>query len=453
MKISKIYIHNYYQFQDIELDLTYPEGHKKAGKPLDKICIIGQSGTGKTSLLELIKTASLSANMFDMGIKNNYSPIRFKASQQVDFTYSTGINPDDLFHISLGANDHNEVNAMNKNIKEPIIDSLLYFPCGLSNIVLDNISKLDFNQLREDDEEYKTKNTPCFIFNKNNLESIWELFYQGVRNYQREEANYRISLTKKLENENEKIDVKKSLKEWKEKHPNPLEKIATECLDVFLKKFHLSVKTDLDDVSKINILQIFSKATNSVVPYEKLSSGTRQIIHTGFPIYQLIGNGSLILIDQPEDSLYPDIQQELIPYYTSFDKDKTSQFFFATHSPIIASAFEPWEIVELKFNSDGKIMREKYYDEKEENHIKNYHTDPRYLRWDSILMDVFDLKEEGNVDFRTEKLMEFTILKREIEKLESEGKLKSKSKEVQDIVNKYVKVGNLIGWINGNSKR
>lgn len=449
MKISKIHIHNFYQFQDVELDLTYPKGHKKAGKPLDKVCIIGQSGTGKTTLLNLIKTASLSANMHDIGVKEQYAPIRFKPRQQVDFTYSTGEQPDDLFHIQMGANDDNEVNAMNKNIKEPIVDSVLYFPSGLSNIVLNNISKISFNEFQEDEEKYQTKQTPCFIFDKNNLESIWEIFYQGVRNYQRKEANYRISLTKRLENESEKIDVKKSLFEWKEKHPNPLEKIASKCLDIFLNKFHLSVKKDIEDVSKINILQIFSKATNSIVPYEKLSSGTRQIIHTGFPIYQLIGKGSLVLIDQPEDSLYPDIQQELIPYYTSFDNEKTSQFFFATHSPIIASAFEPWEIVELKFDSKGKIFREKYCDDKKENHVSNYHTDPRYLRWDSILMDVFDLKEEGNVEFRSQKLMEFSILKRKIEKLESEGKLQSQSKAVREVVDQYKRIGNLIGWING----
>ena len=449
MKISTILIHDYFQFKDFILDLTYPKGHPKAGKPLDKVCIIGQSGTGKTTLLELIKTASLSANFNDNQIKNKYSPIHFKPRQQVDFVYDTGASSDKHFRISLGANDSNEINSMNKNIQEPIVDSLMYFPSGLSNIILDNISKIDFSQFQEDEEKYKIKTTPCFIFGKTQLETIWEIFYQGLRNFQAEEANYRIELTKKLENENENINVKQKMKEWKLENPNPLEKISTECLNQFLNKFHLAVKTDLDDVRKINILQIYSKVSNSIIPYEKLSSGTRQIIHTGFPIYQLISDGSLILMDQPEDSLYPDIQQELIPYYTSFDKAKTSQFFFATHSPIIASSFEPWEIVELKFDSKGKIYREKYYDDKKENHIKNYHTDPRYLRWDSILMDIFDLKEEGNVEFRSEMLMEFSILKRQIKKIEDEGGLKSQSEATKEIIKKYKRIGDLIGWETG----
>lgn len=56
MKIHKITLKDYNQFKNLEIDLTYPKGHPKAGQPLDKVCFIGQSGTGKTSLLRLIKT-------------------------------------------------------------------------------------------------------------------------------------------------------------------------------------------------------------------------------------------------------------------------------------------------------------------------------------------------------------------------------------------------------------
>jgi recombinational DNA repair ATPase RecF len=56
MKVKELYIKDYHQFEDFGLDLTYPEGHEKAGQPLDKVCFIGQSGTGKTSLLEVINS-------------------------------------------------------------------------------------------------------------------------------------------------------------------------------------------------------------------------------------------------------------------------------------------------------------------------------------------------------------------------------------------------------------
>lgn len=55
MKITQINIKDYNQFQNMTLDLTYPKGHEKEAQPLDKICFIGQSGTGKTSLLNALR--------------------------------------------------------------------------------------------------------------------------------------------------------------------------------------------------------------------------------------------------------------------------------------------------------------------------------------------------------------------------------------------------------------
>src|ERR1700677_2524657 len=56
MKITRIKIPSSLHYKKgLEIDLTYPKGHKHAGEPLKKVCILGQSGTGKTSLLNLIK--------------------------------------------------------------------------------------------------------------------------------------------------------------------------------------------------------------------------------------------------------------------------------------------------------------------------------------------------------------------------------------------------------------
>jgi AAA15 family ATPase/GTPase len=65
MKIEYLEIKNYKQFTDLTLDLTYPKGHEKEGQPLDKICIIGQSGTGKTNLLEIIKKSTVDFSEFE----------------------------------------------------------------------------------------------------------------------------------------------------------------------------------------------------------------------------------------------------------------------------------------------------------------------------------------------------------------------------------------------------
>ena len=51
MKICSIHIKGFQQFQDTFLDFTNPE----TGEPLDKICLIGKNGTGKSTILLLIE--------------------------------------------------------------------------------------------------------------------------------------------------------------------------------------------------------------------------------------------------------------------------------------------------------------------------------------------------------------------------------------------------------------
>ncbi len=448
MKISKIHIHNYFQFQNFELDLTYPKGHEKEGQPLDKICFIGESGTGKTTLLNVIN---------EVGMDGLAEGRFFKM---------LGLKPIQSFSVILrGENSDGEKEndtvtfsgsglPLVKPLRKLHVKALLYFPAGLSSIFFSEQNKQDYVSkyaLKYGDrsENYSVKN---YLFSKELLEELWIIIsYTEIKKYQDAEATYRIQMSKKIEEGISNTELQEGLKKWKSENPNPLEKIAEECLDKILNKFFLAVKTEIDDIRAINTLQICSSTTGKVIPYEKLSSGTRQIIYTAFPIYQLLEEGSIVLMDEPENSLYPDVQKEIIPYYTSFDAEKKSQFFFATHSPIIASAFEPWEIVELKFNEEGNIYRELYYDTAKENHVHNYHTDARYLRWDSILTKVFDLKEEGNTVFRSRMLMEFAILEKKITELEKAGKLKDQSREVQDVVTEYKRVGELLDWETGNS--
>ena len=54
MQITRIILSEYQQFEFLDVDLVYPKDHPNANKPLDKICLIGKNGTGKTTLLRLI---------------------------------------------------------------------------------------------------------------------------------------------------------------------------------------------------------------------------------------------------------------------------------------------------------------------------------------------------------------------------------------------------------------
>ena len=50
MKICNIYIKDYDQFSNVDLDFTDPE----TGRPANKVCFIGRNGTGKSKILKII---------------------------------------------------------------------------------------------------------------------------------------------------------------------------------------------------------------------------------------------------------------------------------------------------------------------------------------------------------------------------------------------------------------
>ncbi len=443
MKISKIKISKFHQFEDFELDLTYPKGHEKEGKPLDKVCFIGQSGTGKTTLLEMIKHACTPYLTPSIRFESDL----FSTSDGEDFGFFRFYREKDKYSeesymdVSVAYNDDSKKLDDPFEAEEPIARALLYFATGLSNADLTQsmINSFEKKILIEPNKTYRPRKAPIKELNfhqvtKDSIKSIWEAFYQLIQNHQQDEANFKLNLINRFEKE--KIDISKELSNWRSQHPNPIEIVAKECLNPILKQFQLAVKTEVDDVRQLHSLQISSLFEKTTIPYEFLSTGTKQIIFTAFPIYQLLEDDSIVLMDEPETSLYPDIQREIIPYYTSFDKNKTSQFFFATHSPIIASAFEPWEIVELKFDEKGKVYRDKYYEG--ENHVNNYRLDAQILRYDQILTRIFDLSGDSDAK-RAEKLQELAILKNKVERLKKE-EMDKPSAETQKIINEYLQL-------------
>jgi len=115
-----------------------------------------------------------------------------------------------------------------------------------------------------------------------------------------------------------------------------------------------------------------------------------------------------------------------------------AQFIFATHSPIVASSFEPWEVIELEFTPEGNVKQKLYYDESKGRHVDNYFIHPKYLRWDSLLEKLFSVEEESNSE-RVKMLMELAILERKIKQEKDKTKKKELWKE-------YDKIATLLDW-------
>lgn len=383
MKITNIHIKDHQQFKDLKLDLTYPLGHPKAGQPLDKVCFIGQSGTGKTTLLEEIW---------------DYK----KINRLVRFTAPIGRENIDLKRINTDS--------------QPII----YFHLHENHFEVYNNLHYSF---------------PLSL----NKDNGWNNIKDAITKHQQEITRYSFAISRAFRDDNYDLanEYKAKLKAWEEQNETPLLDLAQNYLNPILQEFGLALKTDLESLEERDQVNLINKNLETI-PQQYWSSGIKNIISRTVPLYANNFQDCVICIDEPETSLYPDIQRKIINLYTKLAPN--NQFFFATHSPIIASNFEPWEIVELKFDEEGYVYRDQYWEG--ENHVDNYKFYPQYLRWDAILQNIFDLENDGS-DARKKMLQDFSNLDNKLKERKRKGEALSKDdKEVQELLD----MGKKLGW-------
>lgn len=450
MKIKKIELKGYNQFKNVEIDLTYPPGHEKAGEPLDKICIIGQSGTGKTSLLRLIKWFISRDRNIDGNLKLPFPPddsiemgIQLFGTDLKIFYRSNELKYADRSKESI-SNDPSRIFPPFEHELGKIKPLLINYP---ADIFWGMGLKNEKNGIDEEFSLATQKSEPKQIidFAFEDIRKTWTYVLKDIKDHLAQELLFTKQIAEAAARTNPQIDEieKKTLeyKKWMADNPSPLKILAEKCLDPILYNIGLKTKTDIDKDAILNLGFIELQTLCSVaVPNGFWSTGTRQLVQTMIPLYQLKPQNAIILIDEPERSLYPDIQRNIIDVYAGLAPG--SQFFFATHSPIIASAFEPWEIVELKFdNAHEYVNREMYFDG--DNHVNNYKYHPEYLRWDSILRHIFKLDAEGN-EKRIDALEELTEIMSQIRKLKDKGKLDSP--EGKKWADRYLALGLKLDW-------
>ncbi len=374
MKITGIEIDEYRQFKNIKFDFTYPEGHPKEGQPLEKVCFIGQSGTGKTTLLDLLM-------LYFRAIAEANDSVRLERSQAdidsdflydsflVDATVKCLIN-DRL--ISLSKLNGEAYKLLQWFVENKLRDDIsttdklcLYISESIANESLRVLRKeskrkgaqIDFvkmssegNEETEDDEELnRFINQKIVKIGTGQSSVVWRYLLNDINLYDTNLNRIALSMVNGINiNHFSANKLVEKINNWKSKNVNPRIDLAEKCLNKILERFFLEV--DVDDSEAPIVLK--TKAGVSIKSYV-VSNGTRQIIATAIPLYKFNTSNAVILFDEPERSLFPDIQRELIKYYSSLAP--RAQFFYATHSPIIASAFEPCERFILYFNENGQV--------------------------------------------------------------------------------------------------
>jgi len=456
MKINKIFLKGYNQFKDLEIDLTYPAGHEKAGQPLEKVCFIGQSGTGKTSLLRLIKYFVTNSKGIGTGVSLNEiekdkvkmlmsfdSYLFEKAVQPSSFIITNKIGKKDESWFPKWEKAKSEYYAKNKPI-------LINFPTerliNRDKKILTEISNHSIIAKKKRIEYLENLQPDEFIdFAFEDSSKTWDFVLSDIKKHQATELEWTTKIveefSKTIASTTNLNSLNSEYKNWQKNNPNPLDILANE-LNIILFELGVKIKTDVDKESIMHIGSILLQTLDGkTLDRNFWSTGTKQIIDTAMPLFEIKPKNAIILIDEPERSLYPNLQQKVVDFYTGLGDN--CQFFFATHSPIIASSFDPWEIIELKFDdSKTNVIQETNY--QNERHVDNYTVYPKYLKWDDILMKLFDLTDEGNNDYRVAELMKVATLKNELNELKSKGENIGEAFEKK--LDEFIKLKAKVGW-------
>lgn len=394
MKICKIYIKNFEQFQDIELDFTNPE----TGEPLDKICFIGSNGTGKSKLLnlinrlftEILKSLTQSAwgssklipkeakVIFKLLHKNsNFLIFQFGTS---NFTLKIeGVNQEsekilvqDLFSLESTSDFTSNqkyrqftTSTLNSEFLDELLlkdnkkDILIYSPAETEGIY--NIGKEGVPDSNVNEALGLMKNFPFYSeVSPKKVNNLWKLLLYNLRKRAEERDGY--------ENLPENLIKTKDvlIKEFDSKNPKILEylsKVWNKILNKAGLEFDFEGASNpyqLTDNLRVYIRLVKSK---QIIPYNELSTGIKNFIFRIGHIYSLYFNREIdrgfLLVDEPENSLFPDFLFDLVETYNEVLIDKrgqnNTQMFFASHNPIVAAQFKSFERVILVWNEDGTV--------------------------------------------------------------------------------------------------
>ena len=357
MKLKSLHIDSYRHLQNISFDFTYPEDHPKSGQPLEKICIIGQSATGKTSVLELIRDNFSTLSLL-RSIKKKFLADAYKLNFSGQITYLCKDGLLEMNNESIIKNENEYINGLEGGEIDYLLNELLiliYFSSEIiskETIKLFNKNPIDIlNGLPlENYSRLKANNRGInfiYEFGQNVNEEIWFSILYKILDYRKRFTQ----LASEIINKGAIGDINKLSKQfnkWSETNPNPLIQFA-EKFNPILNKLNL----EIDLVNTEFIIPIKSKIKDEVIPISGLSTGTKGLLLSMFPLYELDTKDALVLIDEPERSLFPDIQIDLMQQYQKLAPE--AQIIVATHSPFIAASFDPEERFILYFDNKGEV--------------------------------------------------------------------------------------------------
>ncbi len=332
MKIRKLHIKNYKVFDDLELDFTDANGNT-----LDKIVLAGVNGCGKTTVLEVIH--NLYANTFP----NQLSAPNKSTSIEVIFEVTELEKLKIQYFFKLYKNNDNDNDNDNIDIKTAITNFL---------------------------EELKSKNYFTLVFEQNYdlpiTEIISTLIFQSIQSHPSRPNLFYFPINTLIKKEKDYIKIlhlgsdkdemkKLALKDIRDEVFKNEDVTIRESKEKAIKRLQkplngLALNTKLVDLASEEL--IFESPNGEKIKFEELSNGEQNLYFRAIYLSMLNPQNSIIMIDEPEDSLHPTWQQKVMQLYQNIGEN--NQVIVATHSPHIIGSSKTEEVFLLEIE-DNKI--------------------------------------------------------------------------------------------------
>lgn len=376
MKFKKISFENHPILGNISFDFTDINGYA-----IDTIIIAGENGCGKSVLLD---------ELFNYNPSSIYSNKVGIISTEVEFSQI------ELKLIQEGSNFKN-------NNLPPIFGNTIIIKQDFSISQNWNQCKVNYHSSPNNEET-----TYGYIFNIENFNLFKPVFSDVEINFTprnisnvtssnideiisgsiKSSNNIATEITQLL------IDIDNldnaDLAKWVKKNPKraPSEDVISVRMKRFTNAFHSIfpnkryVGIDNNNGRKVVEFEEFGKR----MPIERLSSGEKQIVFRGGFLLrnQKTTEGSVVLVDEPEISLHPKWQLEIMAFLKHLfikDGSQTSQLIVATHSPFIIhnTTRVNDKVIVMKKNSDGTKIVSKI---------------PEYYSWteSQIIQEAFNIQ-------------------------------------------------------------
>ncbi len=330
MKIRRLIIENYKVFDKLELDFT-----DNNEKTINEIIIAGLNGCGKTTIFELIKDI-LSGKVFNdvqsnfvIGVEYDFSSLKW---------YSQFLR----------------IIEKNKNL----FDCEIYIKGSYIKLYYSHLGKekpsitifqMFMTFYNETQKEFKHKTRIIYKYSQDKVKIKRTKSFNDIV----QEVSFNTH-----KNDMKNLIMKPIFNQiFKNRNVPPQQIIESEIFNLTKIFENIKLNSKFIDIESEEL--IFSSINKQRIKFEELSSGEKILYFMGFFLSKLNINNSIIIIDEPEDSLHPSWQKQIVKFYSNVGSE--NQFFLATHSPHIIGSVPSRNVFLLKSQNNQIVVSQPKY--------------------------------------------------------------------------------------------